>query len=80
MQKTQTQENTEKLLNFISVKFEGGQLNNESLVELIKHASDYLNLKTIPQYAKDNNMSYQGVKKFRDVREIAGTRFVVDNV
>jgi len=79
MENVKIRENTDKLILFISAKFEAGELDNESLLELIKLAGDYLNMKTIPDYAKANSMSYEGVRKFRPVKEILGVRFVVDN-
>lgn len=79
MEQSEIQENTKKLIDFISRKFEAGELNNNSLVELFKHAGAYLNLQTIPDYAKTHNMSYEGVKKGRRVEEIYGVKFVIDN-
>jgi len=49
------------------------------LVQFIESVGKYLGLQTIPNYAKENNLSYNGVKKFREVQEILGVRFVVDN-
>lgn len=76
---TKTQENTRKLIEFISRKFETGELDNTSLVEVFKANGRYLNLMTISDYAKHFNMSYEGVKKFRKVEEIYGVKFVIDN-
>lgn len=39
----------------------------------------YLNLMTISDYAKQHNMSYEGVKRFRKIQEIYGVKFVIDN-
>jgi hypothetical protein len=33
----------------------------------------------LPNYAKENNMSYNGVKKFREIKTIFNTKFVIDN-
>lgn len=57
-----------------------GKWSNESLVQLIELAGGYLNLKTIPEYAKENKKSYNGVKKFREIRSIFNVKFVIDNV
>jgi hypothetical protein len=38
-----------------------------------------LNLKTISDYAKENNLSYNGVKKCRENVEIFNVKFVIDN-
>ena len=72
-------ENTTKLLTFIATKFENNELNNVSLVQLIELCGDYLNLKTIPNYAKENNLSYNGVKNNRTIITLFGNRFVIDN-
>jgi hypothetical protein len=72
-------ENTTKLLKFTAEKFEKGELNNDSLVQLIELAGNYLNIETIPNYAKQNNLSYNGVKKFRTIVEFFNIKFVVDN-
>lgn len=79
MEPDKIRQNTNKLLQFVSDKFMRNELDNDSLIELIQHSGAYLNLKTIPDYAKANNMSYEGVKKFRTIKEMFGVRFVVDN-
>jgi hypothetical protein len=79
MEQAKIQENTQKLIDFVSRKFEAGELDNSSLVELFKHTGAYLNLKTISDYARDNKMSYEGVKKCRKIEEIYGVKFVIDN-
>jgi hypothetical protein len=76
---TDIQTNTNKLLSFVSQKFESDDLDNESLVQLIELCGMYLNLQTIPNYAKSNNITYNGAKKCRNVREIIGVKFVIDN-
>ena len=75
----ETAENTTKLANFITEKFEAGELNNESLVQIIELCGSYLNLKTITEYAKSNQMSYNGAKNFRSVVNLFGCKFIVDN-
>jgi hypothetical protein len=74
-----TTENTDKLLNFVSEKFESNELDNDSLVQLIELAGIYLNLATIPDYAIKNNLSYNGVKKHREIKTIFNVKFVIDN-
>ena len=76
---SETIENTNKLLNFISEKFETGELDNSSLVQLIEHAGSYLNLKTISKYAKDSGKSYNGVKHYRKIVKLLGVKYVIDN-
>lgn len=56
--------------------------NNPStdfLVEIFKLSGNYLNLQTISNYAKSHNKSYEGVKRFRNIKEIFGVKFVIDN-
>lgn len=72
-------ENTDKLIHFVATKFEKGELNNESLLELFKVMGNYLNLKTPSDYARDNGLTYQGVNSCRNIQEIFGVRFVVEN-
>ena len=69
----------EKIQEYISKVMYKGELENESLVQIIELCGGFLNIKSIPQYAKDNNKSYNGVKKFRNIVEIFGCKFVIDN-
>ncbi|NRA78779.1 MAG: hypothetical protein HRU18_11265 [Pseudoalteromonas sp.] len=48
------------------------------LVQLFERLETYCNLKTIPNYAKDNNISYNGAKKCRDVVNLFGVKFILD--
>ena len=52
---------------------------NEFLVQIIEQAGGDLNLQTISDYARKNGMTYNGVKKCREVRTIFNTKFVIDN-
>lgn len=53
------------------------KLSSECMVHLIELIGSELDLKTIQQYAKDNNLSYNGVKKHRNVIELFGCKFVI---
>jgi hypothetical protein len=79
MEQSSIQENTTKLIDFVGRKFEAGELDNNSLVELFKRTAVYLNLQTIADYARDHKMSYEGVKKYRRIEELFGVKFVIDN-
>ena len=79
MEQSEIRTNTSKLLSFVSAKFESGELDNDSLIELIQLAGAYLNLQTIPDYARAKNMSYEGVKKYRHIETIFNVKFVIDN-
>jgi hypothetical protein len=73
-------DNDTKLLSFISQKYEAGELDDDSLVKIIKLCGkDYLNLKTISKYANDNKLSYPGAKKCRKPIELFGVKFIIDN-
>ena len=69
----------EKILNRLSELIETNQLNNEDLVQIIEHVGSYLNLQTISEYSKENNLSYNGVKKCRKIIKLFNVKFVIDN-
>ena len=58
---------------------EQNMLSNTDLIEIIEAAGSFLNLRTIADYAKQNNISYNGAKNFRDKVELFGVSFVIDN-
>lgn len=75
-----TIENTNKIKEFIYNKFVNDELNNESLVQIIELLGSLLNLQTIPNYAKENKLSYNGVKHHRNIITIFGVKYVLDNL
>lgn len=72
-------EKNEKLKTFIFQKFQDGELDNDTLVQLIAQAGNYLNLQTISDYAKTHKMSYNGVKNNRNIITLFNVSFVIDN-
>jgi len=66
--------------DLISEKVESGQLSNEELVQIIELSGSYLNLCSISDYAKENNLSYNGVKKTRKIVTLFNQKFVIDNL
>ena len=68
------------ICNHISERVESNQLSNDDCIKIIEHVGGYLNLKTIPDYAKENKISYNGAKHFRNVKEIFNVKFIIDNV
>ena len=74
-------ENGSKLNDFVGKKIQNNELSNNDLVELIKLCGDYLNLKTIPDYAKSEKISYPGVLKRKNIviAKIFNTKYVIDN-
>jgi len=71
-----TLENIEFL---ISKNYETGSLNDSDLVQIIELCGQYLGIKTRSQYAKDNQISYNGVKHHRKNIGLFGCNFVFDN-
>jgi len=71
-------EHIEKLQEYIDICMHKGELSSIDLVQLFEQNNLYMNLKTIPQYAKDNNISYNGVKKCRRIIELFNVKFVQD--
>jgi hypothetical protein len=67
------------ICDHLSKRIANGELKNEDMVQIIEHIGSYLNLKTISEYARENNLSYNGVKKFRTIRKIFSVKFVIDN-
>lgn len=72
-------EKNERLKAFIFQKYQDGELDNSTLVQLIELAGQFLNLKTIPDFAKENGMTYNGVKNNRKIIEIFNIKFVIEN-
>lgn len=66
-------------LNKISSKLFTDNPSNEFAVQLIIQASDYLNLCSISDYAKANNMTYRGVKNHRTTVKLFNKIWVIDN-
>lgn len=73
-----TEKEVVKLIEIEKYIYENN-ISNVFLIQLIELGFNYLNLKTIPQYAKDNNMSYNGVKKYRKIIKIRNMKYVIDN-
>lgn len=67
------------MLNKIGQSIQNEDWSNESLIQLIELVGSFLNLQTIPNYAKRAGISYNGAKKFRNVKHIFGVKFVIDN-
>lgn len=67
------------ILKRLSELFEKGEITNEGMVQIIELCGSYLNLKTRSDYARENNISYNGVKKFRTGKKIFGVNFIIDN-
>lgn len=68
-----------KICEHLSQRVLAGELTNNDLVQIIEHAGGYLNLQTIAAYSKENKISYNGVKRFRNPVQIFGVKFIIDN-
>ena len=68
-----------KICEHLSNRIENNELSNDEIVQIIELCGRYLNLQTISDYAKENKMSYNGVKKFRKIIELFNVKFVIDN-
>ncbi len=68
-----------EISNYIAQQVQNNELDNEGLVQIIALCDSFLNLKSISQYAKDNNLSYNGAKKNRKAVELFGSKFIIDN-
>jgi hypothetical protein len=69
-------------LNKLNQSIFDGKWSNVGLIELIKLCGDHLNLETIPDYAKRNNISYPGAckdSKYRKNIELFNVKFIIDN-
>lgn len=75
----ETSVKTRKLLKFIYDKHISGDLKNKDLVQIIELCGGFLNLKSISDYAKENKMSYNGVKNHRKTVYLFNKKFVIDN-
>jgi hypothetical protein len=80
MENSTISSNGQKLLEFLDSKMYDGDFTNQDLVQFIEQVGRYLGLKTIPDYAKENKLSYNGVKKFREIKKILNVKFVIDNL
>ena len=75
----QLSENERKMLDKFAHYVANNDISNDCLVQFIELAGSYLNLQTIPNYAKSNKLTYNGVKKTRQIVTIFNVKFVIDN-
>ena len=70
---------TEKIKEYITKVMLKDELSNDSLVQIIELCGGFLNLQSISNYAKSNNLSYNGVKKCRNVIILFNNKYIIDN-
>lgn len=57
-----------------------GEIKNSDLVQIFEHISTILNLQTITNYAKSENISYNGaLKRKLATTKIDGQTFIINN-
>lgn len=71
--------NGQKLINFLDEKMCAGDFENNDLVQFIEVVGKYLGLQTISDYAKSNNLSYNGARYYRNTQTIFNVKFIIDN-
>lgn len=75
MEKPITERHLDKIEEYV---YKTLQRNEIDLVQLFERLNTYANLETISNYAKRNNLSYNGVKKHRNIITLFGVKFVYD--
>jgi len=61
-------------------RYESGYVTDEELAQIIELAAEYLNLKTITNYAKANKITYNGaLKRKLNKVTIDNQNFIIDN-
>ena len=60
--------------------YEIGAISDEQMVQIIELATSYLNLQTLTNYSKTENISYNGAKKRNNkVVKIDNVEFIINN-
>jgi hypothetical protein len=74
MQLTDKEQKTiDKFVNFIM----DNNVSNEFLVQIIELAGGFVDVESIQDRAKRTGLSYNGVKKTRNIQKIFGQNFVI---
>lgn len=69
----------ELVLNRLNELIQQGEVDNNGMVQIIELVGGFLNLKTRSAYSRENGISYNGAKKFRQNINLFGVNFIVDN-
>lgn len=75
----QLTEKEQEVLNRFEKFIYNNSPNNDLLIQIIELSGSYLNIQTISDYAKENRLSYNGVKNNRKIKTIFNVKFVIDN-
>lgn len=76
---SENKEYQERALQKLGESIHDGKWDSDSLVQLIELAGAYANLRTIPNYAKEHGLTYNGVKKTRKIVTLFGVKFVCES-
>jgi hypothetical protein len=71
--------NNDAILQEVEDEILCGDLDNDGMIKLAEMCLSYLNAQTISDYAKLHGLSYNGVKKTREIVKIRNVKFVIDN-
>lgn len=66
-------------INEISKLIIDGKLSNEFLFSSLKLSEEYLNLKRVSTFAKENGKSTQGLRGSKNIITICGYQLIIDN-
>ena len=55
------------------------EIEKPDLVQIFEHIGRVLNAKTISNYARENEMSYNGAKCQKETASIDGVKFIIKN-
>lgn len=75
----QLSEYEQKALLKLEQAIQEDKWSNDGLVELLKLCGEYLNLMTIPRYAERVGKTYPGVVKTKEITELFGVKWIIDN-
>ena len=76
---TQLTENEIKMIHKFEKYVYEHKVSNEFLVKIIELSGSFLNIQTISDYSRNNKISYNAAKKFRNVLEMFNIKWVIDN-
>ena len=70
-----------KILTQIGTLYQEGKLTDEFMVSNMKQCEEYLNLKSISEYAKSIGKTSQGVRMYRkkNIIKICNFQMIIDN-
>lgn len=69
----------QKSLERLQVAMEQGKLTNAGLVQIIEQAGSFLNLRTRSDYERQEGVSYNTAKRYRQNVKLFNVTFVIDN-